>query len=158
MRLAGTCSRYSKSAMPQLTTATTYHEDPVLKYFRWPYQAIVMNRLDPMSSRMVCQDRGMEASGFMRGLSETAEPELIALLHADPHLIALEKPAGLLSVPGRGADKQDCLSARAQRVFADALVVHRLDMATSGLFLMARGEAMQRALSMAFAGREVSKR
>ena len=70
----------------------------------------------------------------------------------------LDKPAGLLSVPGRGPDNQDCLSARVQRVFPDALIVHRLDMATSGLFLMARGIETQRAVSIAFAGREVAKR
>ena len=60
-------------------------------------------------------------------------------------------------MPGRGADKQDCLSARVQARYADALVVHRLDMATSGLMVMARGLAAQRALSRAFAAREVTK-
>lgn len=70
----------------------------------------------------------------------------------------LDKPAGLLAVPGRGEDKQDCLSARAQAMWPDALVVHRLDMATSGLFLMGRGLHMQRVLSRAFAQREVGKR
>jgi len=82
----------------------------------------------------------------------------ITLLHADEALLVLDKPAGLLSVPGRGPDKQDCLSARVQRHFADALIVHRLDMATSGLLLMARGTAMQRELSIAFANRAVHKR
>jgi tRNA pseudouridine32 synthase/23S rRNA pseudouridine746 synthase len=81
----------------------------------------------------------------------------VVLVHADEHLLVFDKPSGLLSVPGRGADKQDCLAARAQRLYADALVVHRLDMATSGLFLMARGAAMQRRLSHAFAQREVGK-
>ena len=81
----------------------------------------------------------------------------ITLVHADDSLLVLDKPAGLLSVPGRGPDKQDCLSARVQRHFADALIVHRLDMATSGLLVMARGAAMQRALSMAFAQRSVHK-
>ena len=52
----------------------------------------------------------------------------------------------------------DCLSARAQQQFSDALVVHRLDMATSGLIVMARGIEMQRALSAAFAERKVHKR
>ncbi len=85
-------------------------------------------------------------------------PDGIELIHADDALLVLNKPAGLLSVPGRGPDKQDCLSARVQRHFADALIVHRLDMATSGLLLMARGAAMQRELSMAFANREVHKR
>ncbi len=80
------------------------------------------------------------------------------LLHADDHLLVLDKPAGLLSVPGRGEDKQDCLSARVQAVYPDALVVHRLDMATSGLMLMARNAAAQSALSRAFAQRQVHKR
>jgi tRNA pseudouridine32 synthase/23S rRNA pseudouridine746 synthase len=79
-------------------------------------------------------------------------------MYADAAMLVLDKPAGLLSVPGRGADKQDCLSARAQRRYPDALVVHRLDMATSGLMLMARGAAAQRALNHAFASRSVSKR
>ena len=80
------------------------------------------------------------------------------LIHEDPYLLVFDKPAGLLCVPGRGDDKQDCLSARAARRWPDALVVHRLDMATSGLVLMARNPAMQRALGDAFANRQVSKR
>lgn len=81
-----------------------------------------------------------------------------ALLHVDADLLVAEKPAGLLCVPGRGPDKQDCLSARLQALYPGALVVHRLDMATSGLWLMARGAAAQRRLSQAFAEREVAKR
>jgi tRNA pseudouridine32 synthase/23S rRNA pseudouridine746 synthase len=80
------------------------------------------------------------------------------IVFLDDALIVLDKPSGLLSVPGRGADKQDCLSARVQAQYADALVVHRLDMATSGLIVMARGAAVQRALSEAFANRLVAKR
>ena len=82
----------------------------------------------------------------------------ITLLHQDDALLVLNKPAGLLSVPGRGADKQDCLSARVQAHFPDALVVHRLDMATSGLLLMARGADAQRAINLAFAEGWVEKR
>ena len=70
----------------------------------------------------------------------------------------VDKPAGLLAVPGRGEDKQDCLSTRVQQIYPDALVVHRLDMATSGLMLMARNPAAQRKLSLAFAERRVHKR
>jgi tRNA pseudouridine32 synthase/23S rRNA pseudouridine746 synthase len=80
------------------------------------------------------------------------------VLHVDAHLLVVNKPAGLLCVPGRGADKQDCLATRVQRQYADALVVHRLDMGTSGLCVMARGPGAQRALSRAFADREVEKR
>ncbi|WP_431129485.1 RluA family pseudouridine synthase [Variovorax paradoxus] len=82
----------------------------------------------------------------------------IDLVYQDAHLLVLNKPAGLLCVPGRGEDKQDCLSARAMQRWPDALIVHRLDMATSGLVLMARGAAMQRALGDAFANRLVHKR
>ncbi len=82
----------------------------------------------------------------------------LQILHADSSLLVLNKPAGLLSVPGRGEDKQDCLSRRVQAQYLDALIVHRLDMATSGLMLMARGLAMQRALNRLFERREVDKR
>jgi tRNA pseudouridine32 synthase/23S rRNA pseudouridine746 synthase len=60
-------------------------------------------------------------------------------------------------VPGRGADKQDCLSLRVQAVWPDARVVHRLDQATSGLMLFARGAEVQRRLSRAFAARQIDK-
>ncbi len=80
------------------------------------------------------------------------------ILFQDEHLLIVNKPASLLSVPGRGDDKQDCLSALIQQLFPDALVVHRLDMATSGLMVFARGEAMQRELSRMFREREVTKR
>ena len=82
----------------------------------------------------------------------------LTVLYADAALLVLDKPAGLLSVPGRGADKQDCLSARAQALYPDALITHRLDQATSGLLLMARGAEANRKLSAAFAGRSVGKR
>jgi len=82
----------------------------------------------------------------------------ITLLYQDDALLVLNKPSGLLSVPGRGVDKQDCLSARVQAHFADALVVHRLDMATSGLLLMARGIDAQRSINHAFAHGRVEKR
>ena len=86
-------------------------------------------------------------------------PEIgIQTIYVDDSLLVLNKPAGLLSVPGRGEDKQDCLSARVQHLYPDALIVHRLDMATSGLLLMARGIAMQRALGKQFENREVNKR
>ncbi|MEP7057401.1 MAG: pseudouridine synthase [Caldimonas sp.] len=81
-------------------------------------------------------------------------PELV---HLDAHCIVAVKPAGLLSVPGRGADLQDCLAVRIRACHDDALVVHRLDMATSGLIVFARGIESQRRLNAAFAQREVAK-
>lgn len=81
----------------------------------------------------------------------------LEIVHADASLLVLDKPGGLLAVPGRGPDKQDCVAARAQAHYPDARVVHRLDMDTSGLMVMARGAAAQRELSRAFAARSVHK-
>lgn len=84
--------------------------------------------------------------------------EAFQLVYSDDSLLVLNKPSGLLAVPGRGEDKQDCLSRRVQARYPEALIVHRLDMATSGLLLMARSPALQRALSQMFERREVYKR
>ena len=76
----------------------------------------------------------------------------------DDACVVVDKPSGLLSVPGRGPDKQDCLARRVQAIWPEAQVVHRLDMGTSGLWLMARGPDMQRAFSRAFEQHTVDKR
>ncbi len=80
------------------------------------------------------------------------------LVYQDEALLVVNKPSGLLAVPGRGEDQQDCLALRVQQAFPDALVVHRLDMSTSGLMVFARGAEMQRRLSRMFREREVEKR
>ena len=104
---------------------------------------------------------GGPATGAFHAPAFEPHPALAAgldVVFADAHLLVLNKPSGLLSVPGRGEDKQDCLSRRAQAQYPDALIVHRLDMATSGLLLMARSPALQRSLSQLFERREVHKR
>lgn len=78
-----------------------------------------------------------------------------ALVFVDDALIVIDKPSGLLAVPGRR--DRDCAWARVAATHADARVVHRLDQATSGLMVLARGDDMQRWLSMAFAARGVDK-
>ena len=104
-----------------------------------------------MSDTATAQPPGLQAT-------PAAIPAGLQVLYADEALLVLDKPAGLLAVPGRGEDKQDCLSARAQAAYPDALVVHRLDMATSGLVVMGRGIEAQRALGLAFEQRRVHKR
>lgn len=79
------------------------------------------------------------------------------ILYQDEFLLIVNKPSGLLSVPGRGVDKQDCLISRIQQEFADAIIVHRLDMSTSGLMIIARGKEMERYLSILFQQRKVDK-
>lgn len=81
----------------------------------------------------------------------------LTLLYVDDCLIVADKPEGLLSVPGRGEAGRDNLTGRVQALHPDALVVHRLDMSTSGLLLFARGIEMQRRLNAAFEQRAVSK-
>jgi tRNA pseudouridine32 synthase/23S rRNA pseudouridine746 synthase len=81
----------------------------------------------------------------------------IEVLDHDAHLWVLDKPAGLLSAPGRGPDKQDCLTARIQQCDPQARLVHRLDQATSGVMVLARDADTQRQLNAAFAERLVSK-
>ncbi|MFM7802343.1 MAG: RluA family pseudouridine synthase [Limnohabitans sp.] len=77
---------------------------------------------------------------------------------ADAHLVVVDKPANLLSVPGRGPDKLDCVLHRLHHTHPGALVVHRLDMATSGLMVFALHADSQRALSQMFAARQVQKK
>lgn len=91
-------------------------------------------------------------------LSDYMPPQrALQYLHIDDDLLIVAKPAGLLAVPGRGEGMQDCLIHRVQQDYADALIVHRLDMATSGLMVLARGALRQRELSLAFAERQVDK-
>ena len=80
------------------------------------------------------------------------------LIFEDSALLVFNKPSGLLSVPGKGPEKADCLRTRVQQVYPEALTVHRLDMSTSGILLMARSAELHRKLSIAFQDREVHKR
>lgn len=88
----------------------------------------------------------------------TSTQQPFKLIHADHTLLVVNKPTNLLSVPGRGADKQDCLVARVQTNYPDALIVHRLDCDTSGLLVLARNKDTHRRLSIQFQDRQVDKR
>ena len=78
-------------------------------------------------------------------------------LHEDPWIVVCDKPSGLLSVPGRGVEKAFCASHILNERHGDILIVHRLDMDTSGLMVFARSKAAQRTLSKAFEDRAVGK-
>lgn len=81
----------------------------------------------------------------------------LVLLHQDHQVLLVDKPAGLLSVPGKGADLADCLIARLQAVFPDALLVHRLDRDTSGVMVFALTPHAQRHLGLQFENRQTKK-
>ena len=88
------------------------------------------------------------------------EPLELRLVHIDQRFVVVDKPAGLLSVPGKGEDKADCVVARVREFFPEAtgpMVVHRLDMDTSGLMVVALDTGAQRELSVQFQDRLTRK-
>jgi tRNA pseudouridine32 synthase/23S rRNA pseudouridine746 synthase len=88
-------------------------------------------------------------------------PPALEILYESRSWLAINKPSGLLSVPGKGDHNQDCVAARVRALFAHAsgpITVHRLDMDTSGILLVGLTSDAQRCLSIQFERREVSKR
>lgn len=81
----------------------------------------------------------------------------LSVIHEDPDLLIVDKPSGLLSVPGRGPELADCLLSRVQAAFPQALLVHRLDRDTSGLMVFALTPHAQRHLGLQFEHRRVKK-
>lgn len=84
----------------------------------------------------------------------------LPILHANDRFVVIDKPSGLLSVPGKGPDKADCAASRVRAMFPGAtgpLIVHRLDMDTSGLMVLGLDEDAQRDLSRQFEARAVEK-
>lgn len=82
----------------------------------------------------------------------------ILYLYQDDDIVVVSKPAWLLSVPGRGADKIDSVAHRVQQRHPDARTVHRLDWATSGVMMMALNPDAHRNLNKQFAERTTQKR
>ncbi|MCI5044154.1 MAG: pseudouridine synthase [Aquisalinus sp.] len=80
-----------------------------------------------------------------------------SVLHVDDHILVLDKPSGLLSVPGKAAEHQDCLEKRVQAQYTSARTVHRLDMDTSGVCVMGLSAEAHRNLSMQFQRRKTAK-
>ncbi|TKA96119.1 RluA family pseudouridine synthase [Cereibacter changlensis] len=81
----------------------------------------------------------------------------LSLLHHDSQVVVVDKPAGLLSVPGKGEDKADCLIERLRGVFPEILLVHRLDRDTSGVMVFALTKSAQGALGQQFEKRQTKK-
>ncbi|UWR30348.1 RNA pseudouridine synthase [Sulfitobacter sp. W002] len=81
----------------------------------------------------------------------------LVILHEDAEVLLVDKPSGLLSVPGKGEHLADCLIARVQAVFPEALLVHRLDRDTSGVMIFAMTAHAQRHLGLQFEKRMTRK-
>lgn len=86
---------------------------------------------------------------------------MIDILYTDSDIIVIDKPGGLLSVPGRGPGKQDCVVTRVQAIFSDVInqpAVHRLDMYTSGVMVIARTSEAHKNISKQFEQRKTEKK
>ncbi|GHA59495.1 RNA pseudouridine synthase [Amylibacter ulvae] len=81
----------------------------------------------------------------------------LCILFEDADLLVVDKPSGLLSVPGKAAEHADCLETRLRDEYPDALLVHRLDMDTSGVMVFARNKPAQRHLGLQFEKRQMRK-
>ena len=79
------------------------------------------------------------------------------ILYADSEIVIANKPSGLLSVPGRGPEKQECLVSHLQLLYPEIKIVHRLDMDTSGIMVLALNAKAHRNISRQFQDRETSK-
>lgn len=77
--------------------------------------------------------------------------------YADDQIVVANKPSGLLSVPGRGPEKHECLLSHLQTIYPDIKIIHRLDMDTSGLMVLALNAEAHRHLSRQFQERETAK-
>ncbi len=94
----------------------------------------------------------------MRGVAYSPPVDAgLDIIYRDSDLLVLNKPSGLLSVPGKGPDLADCLEARVRSDFPDALTVHRLDRDTSGVMIMAMNAGAQRHLGLQFERRHLTK-
>jgi len=105
-----------------------------------------------------CQDKCAPILGFLLCGLETG----INILYRDESILVVEKPAGFLAVPGRGPEMADCVESRVKKILGpdcpNQPAVHRLDMDTSGIMLLAVTAAAHRALSQQFADRQVEKK
>lgn len=101
----------------------------------------------------------MRGLGYGAGMTDLyAPPDVpLSLIHHDAQIVVVDKPAGLLSVPGKGEDKADCLIERLRGVFPEILLVHRLDRDTSGVMVFALTKAAQGALGQQFEKRQTKK-
>ena len=114
-----------------------------------------------------CADRCQPLMGFLLSglpqrltIAEIGNTDRVPILYEDEWLIAVNKPAGLLSVPGRYSDRQDSVLARLRHLLPDGMAiatVHRLDLETSGILLLARDRKTHRHLSQQFQQRRVQK-
>ncbi len=108
-----------------------------------------------MSSPNVSTNKGYPPLPERRSFEYRPSTAPLRILHEDDDLLVVDKPTGLLSVPGR--ELPDSLQTRLRHLYPESLLVHRLDMATSGVMVFARNKAAQRHLGLQFERRHTTK-
>lgn len=93
----------------------------------------------------------------MRELVYAPPEDALIPVYEDDDILIINKPAGLLSVPGKASEHKDCVESRLKTRDSSVLTVHRLDLATSGLMIFARNKNAQRHLGLQFEKRQVEK-
>ncbi|WP_299482832.1 bifunctional tRNA pseudouridine(32) synthase/23S rRNA pseudouridine(746) synthase RluA [uncultured Roseibium sp.] len=99
----------------------------------------------------------MSASAPETFVYDPPQEPFLSVLHTDSDLLIVNKPSGLLSVPGKASEHSDCLEARAQNTYCEARIVHRLDMDTSGVMVLAMNAGAHRHLGLQFERRKTRK-
>ncbi len=98
-----------------------------------------------------------KANNVLRPFAYAPPQEDVEVICEDAHFLVVNKPAGLLSVPGKSDWVKDCLEARIQSRYPDARIIHRLDMDTSGIMVMARTAHAHRHIGLQFENRQIRK-
>jgi len=153
-------------AAPKLLQSAAHHRLKPLAMAEFWYGPPLGDKL-PGQFYTACPERCQPILGFLLSTPPSPPPaplppsflaSPLPILLADPWLLAVNKPAGLLSVPGKALEHQDSVLLRLQAQFNQPLYpVHRLDQATSGVLLLARDRATQGCLQRLFQERQVKK-
>jgi tRNA pseudouridine32 synthase / 23S rRNA pseudouridine746 synthase len=121
-------------------------------------QQAAMTRTEPMTAPPPPgPGRSAMSEDATEGFVYAPPPGGPAVLHHDAQILVADKPAGLLSVPGKGPGREDCVIERLRRAFPEVLLVHRLDLDTSGVMVFALTRAAQRHLGLQFERRQMRK-
>lgn len=122
---------------------------------------LICSKIGPAAARVESLSGSGRCGLLQRAMIEpliyTPPRTPLQVIHRDAALLVLDKPPGLLSVPGKAAEHRDCLELRVRAEFPEALLVHRLDMDTSGVMVFARTKAAQRHLGLQFERRKAAK-
>ncbi len=145
--------------------AATHQLKPLAMAEFWYGPSMANGRREQGHFYGACVERCQPIMGFLlSGITEASLPAKVetalSIVYEDDDLMVIDKPSGLLSVPGRYLHRQDSVVSRVKNLFPTVegpITVHRLDQDTSGLLLLAKTSSIHKALSAQFRERDVHK-